>query len=246
MPMGTDGAALRYALFGAALSLGAPLGLLLARAVESGQVTLSWLRQELTREPLTYAYVVVSTLVVFSLFGFLLGRQVDRLANLSMLDPLTRLVNGRAFQERLQEEQERAARYGGPLSLLLLDLDGLKQINDSHGHRTGTDALLSLGTAIRQVIRATDVAARWGGDEFAVLAPHTAGEAALRLGERIRSALAAERGAGVSVTVSIGVATLDPAIETTSVGTLWERADVALYQAKQAGRNRVVVFSPSA
>jgi diguanylate cyclase (GGDEF)-like protein len=245
--MGADGAdhRLRYGLLGAGLSLGAPLGLLLARAVESGQATPSWLRQELTRDPLTYPYVAGSTLLVFVLFGLILGHQADRLANLSMLDPLTGLANGRALQERMQEEQERVARYGGVLSLLLIDLDGLKQINDEHGHRTGTDALLSVGAAIRRVVRATDVGARWGGDEFAILAPQTAGAAALRVGERLRFALAEGQAGGLSITISVGVATVDAATETVSIGTLWERADIALYQAKQEGRNRVASFSPS-
>jgi diguanylate cyclase (GGDEF)-like protein len=233
---------LRFALLGAGLSVGAPLGLLVARSVESGRPSLSWFRAELARDPLSYAYVAVSTMLVFALFGLVLGRQVDRLANLSMLDPLTRLLNGRVFQERLQEEEERVARYGGPLSLLLIDLDGLKQINDRHGHRLGTDALLRVGKAIHRVVRATDLAARWGGDEFAVLAPQTAGEAAVRLGERIRAALAEDTATGVAISVSVGVATVDTA-ENGAAGTLWERADSALYQAKRQGRNRVMLFS---
>jgi diguanylate cyclase (GGDEF)-like protein len=234
---------LKYALLGTVLSVGAPLGLLLARSVESGRASPSWLHEELTRDPLAYAYVTVSTLVVFGLFGLVLGRQVDRLANLSTLDPLTKLLNGRVFQERLQEEQERVARYGGQLSLLLIDLDGLKQINDRHGHRIGTDALLRVGTAIRLVARTTDLAARWGGDEFAVLAPNTTGEAALRLGERVCSTVAEDRATGASITVSIGVAILDAAAGDVAAGMLWERADTALYEAKHQGGNRVMLFS---
>ena len=234
---------LKYTLLGALLSSGAPLGLLFLRFLESGGTFVAWTRQELTRDPLTYAYVTVSTMLVFMLFGLILGRQVDRLEGLSALDPVTGLANGRVFQERLQEEQERVARYGGPLSLLLIDLDGLKQINDRYGHRAGTDALVKVAGAIRRSARASDLTARWGGDEFAVLAPQTAGAAALRLGERIRSALGEAAGGGVPITVSIGVATLDPATQGAAAKSLWEQADAALYEAKRQGRDRALLFS---
>lgn len=230
-----------YALVGALLSIGAPLGLLLLRFLHSGLVSLSWVREEVAREPSTYLYLTVSTLLVFTVFGHALGRQADRLMDLSSRDPLTGLLNARVFHERLEEELERAARYGGPLSLLLIDMDGLKQINDRHGHRIGTQALLRVGAALRQTARATDLASRWGGDEFAVLAPYTSDEAARRLAERIRSATAdSAGGTGVPFTISVGVATLDVAGGGAgTVGTLWESADAALYEAKRQGRNRV-------
>ncbi len=235
---------LRYALAGAVLSIGAPLGLLLLRSFHSSRISIAWMRQEIRGDPVTYAYLALSTLLVFTLFGLALGRQADRLVQLSTREPLTGLLNARMFHERLEEELGRAARYGGPLSLLLIDLDGLKQINDKHGHRAGDDALVRVATAIRLAARASDLAARWGGDEFAILAPNTTGEAALGLGERVRSAVAdSAKRTAVAFTVSIGVATLDPAAGGTA-GTLWERSDAALYEAKRGGRNRVLSSKP--
>jgi diguanylate cyclase (GGDEF)-like protein len=228
---------LRYALAGAVLSIGAPLGLLLLRLLHSPQVSLAGMGEEIVRDTATYAYVTVSTLVVFTLFGLALGRQADRLSDLSKRDPLTGLLNARVFRERLEQEVERVARYGWPLSLLIIDLDGLKQINDERGHRSGDEALMGVGAAIRRAARVTDLAARWGGDEFAVLAPNTSTDAAVPLGERIRAVVAETSRLTIPFTVSIGAATLDPCAGKGTADSLWERADSALYEAKRRGRN---------
>jgi diguanylate cyclase (GGDEF)-like protein len=125
------------------------------------------------------------------------------------------------------------------LSLLLIDVDGLKGINDRRGHRAGDAALVRVAAALRRTARQTDLTARWGGDEFALLAPDTRGAAALRLGERI-CALVSEtaRTDGEPMTVSVGVATMDGAPDDGAL-QLRERADAALYAAKRQGRNRV-------
>jgi diguanylate cyclase (GGDEF)-like protein len=184
---------------------------------------------------------VLSTLAVFALFGLLLGRQADRLYELSSEDPLTGLGNRRRFQARLEEEFARAQRYGAPLSVLVADLDGLKELNDRCGHRIGDEALTRVASAIRTGSRAADFAARWGGDEFALLAPSTGSEDAVRLAERVRS-LASEHDSGRErISVSIGVATFDPKSGTDSAEGLMRQADAALYAAKAAGRDRVVV-----
>ena len=125
------------AVVGGVLALGAPLGLLSIRAFVARGDSLAWLRSEVAGDAWTYGYVAFSTLVAFVLFGLVLGRQADRLYELSTSDSLTCLRNRRAFEERLQEEFARAARHGSPLSILLLDLDGLKTLNDRHGHRRG-------------------------------------------------------------------------------------------------------------
>ncbi len=234
--------AIRHGFLGAALALGAPLGLVVLRAVRAGEASPRWLSNEIASDVWTYGYVTASTVVVFSLFGLALGRRASQLYDLSSSDALTRLRNRRALQERLEEEFARSVRYGSPLSLLLLDLDGLKALNDRHGHRRGDDALVRVATAIHTSSRGTDVGARWGGDEFAILAPNTGREEALRLAERIRT-LAAAGGAPSSgtVTVSVGVATLDAARRTAASNDLVRAADAALYEAKRNGRNRVVV-----
>jgi diguanylate cyclase (GGDEF)-like protein len=222
------------------LALGAPAGLLILQALRAHDLSPAWLGRELARDTWTYLYVTVSTVLAFSLFGYVLGSQADRLIELSNTDPLTGLGNDRFFRDRLQGELNRTARYRQPLSLLLLDLDRLKAINDSHGHRAGDAALVELGAQIAAEARVTDTCARWGGDEFAVLAPSTDEEAARALAERIRSRVAARRIA-TGVTVSIGVATVRPSTVPPTSDELVGAADGALYEAKRLGRDRVVV-----
>ncbi|HEY6546439.1 MAG TPA: GGDEF domain-containing protein, partial [Vicinamibacteria bacterium] len=190
----------RHGLLGAGLALGAPLGLLVLRVLERGGPQHQGAWSEILANPWTYAYVTLSTLVAFGAFGYLLGRQADRLYELSHSDPLTGLRNRRAFEARLGEELQRALRYRSQLSVLLLDVDGLKRHNDRLGHRAGDEALVRVADAIRNGSRQTDVAARWGGDEFAILAPSTGREEALQLAERVRE-LAASPEAGLSVSV---------------------------------------------
>lgn len=228
---------LAYTLAGMFLAAGAPLGLLVVRLLGANGLDLVGLRREVAGDLPTYLYVTLSTLVAFSLFGYALGRQADALVELSRTDPLTGLSNPRAFEERLEEETARAARYGEPLSLLLVDVDGLKAINDRHGHRAGDLALQAVARALRSGARQSDLAARVGGDEFVLLAPSTPRPAAVALGERIRSLLAGQGIGGL--TVSLGVATVEKD-RSSGASVLRETADVALYEAKRQGRNRVV------
>lgn len=225
-----------YAAIGAALSLGAPLGLLALRAAQAQKLSSAWLRNELAADRTTYGYVCLSTLVAFSLFGFMVGRQADRLVELSTTDALTGLHNRRALFDRLRHELARAARYEEPLSLVLIDVDGLKALNDREGHRAGDAALGLVASAVRSGSRASDLAARWGGDEFALLAPSTGAEAAAQLAERVRALVAA----GGGVTISAGIATLEPDSRPSEPEALVRAADAALYEAKRGGRNRVV------
>jgi diguanylate cyclase (GGDEF)-like protein len=224
------------------VSLGAPVGLVIVESLQRGTLGIDAIGQQLARERWTYVYVAVSSLVAFSLFGHALGRQADRLLALARTDTLTGLGNARGFRDRLHEELARFARYRQPLSLLLLDLDGLKAINDSHGHRAGDAALVQLGAEIGAECRSTDSAARWGGDEFAVLAPNTPEAAALALGQRIRARVASQHAVS-GLAVSIGVATLCAPATGAAADDLVRTADRALYQAKRAGGNRVVSAS---
>jgi diguanylate cyclase (GGDEF)-like protein len=233
-----------YTISGALLALGAPTGLLLMRLLRRRVVSWRTLSDEIAGDRATYAYVAGSTTMAFALFGGVLGHYADKLARLATTDPLTGLLNARAFDQRLRQEVARAARYGGPLALLMLDLDGLKAINDQQGHPAGDRALQSVASAIRSELREVDLAARLGGDEFGVLAPRTDYTAAMALGNRVR-ALAAERLAaalGRRCTVSVGAACLRPAeTKTGTRGVLMESADTALYEAKRQGGNRVHV-----
>jgi diguanylate cyclase (GGDEF)-like protein len=234
-----------YACAGGLLSAGAPAGLLAVRLAgrrEPGR-TLAVRRaiREAAADPPAYLYVAASTAVAFTLFGYILGSRADRLVELSRTDALTGLSNARALFERMDAELARSRRYRQPLSLLLVDLDGLKTINDRYGHRAGDEAIRSLANVIRSQLRRTDLGARWGGDEFAVLAPSTAKAAALALAERIREMVAHER-ARWPLSASVGVATIEPGADEAVVdsSTLMRAADAAMYEAKRAGRNRVV------
>ncbi len=169
--------------------------------------------------------------------------QHERLARLAVTDDLTGLSNRRRFLEALRAEAQRARRYQRALSLLMLDLDDLKRINDHYGHAAGDAVLRAVAQTLRDHLRETDLPVRLGGDEFAVLLPETEPEAALHLAERIRAGVAAAATPGAeAVTVSIGLASATGAA-LPELPRFLRLADEALYQAKAAGRNRVVVAS---
>jgi diguanylate cyclase (GGDEF)-like protein len=162
-----------------------------------------------------------------------------RLESDARIDELTGLGNPRLLDERLGVEAARRARYGTPLTILVMDLDGLKQINDKHGHLTGTAVLREVGEAVRHEIRETDVAFRYGGDEFVVLLPHTGMSDALAFAERLLGHIRSLRPHGIPVSASMGVAAFDDAIDD-SIQAQLARADAATYAAKRTGGNRIV------
>ena len=168
----------------------------------------------------------------------------DQLENLLTLDEKTGLANFREFRRRLEQEWRRAERYPTPLSLVFLDLDHFKHINDTLGHPAGDQVLVEFAKLITVGARANDVAARYGGEEFAVILPHTDAEMGLRVAERIVTAVRdfvfLENQADARITVSAGVATYTPDCGIESVDALVRAADAALYRAKDAGRNCVV------
>lgn len=157
-------------------------------------------------------------------------------------DGLTRIHNRRAFDERLLDELRRHQRYHQPMSLLMLDIDHFKGINDRFGHVVGDHVLREVGRLLSETLRSTDFTARYGGEEFVVILPQTAEEQSRVLAERLRGLIAGARfvhdGQTFSITVSIGVATVLPGA-LTKRKELLEKADKALYQAKHLGRNQV-------
>jgi diguanylate cyclase (GGDEF)-like protein len=230
--------ALWYAAAGAVVAVAAPTGLLIVRELYAPRP----LATELSSERFTYIYVLVATAVVLAFLGFVLGRQADRLAVLSETDVLTGLPNRRALRRHLEEEFRRSKRYRTPISLMLVDIDGLKQVNDTAGHGAGDRLIRSVANAIVEGLREADFAARWGGDEFAILEPNTPANAAQSSAERLVSRVAGQRDPhlGRQHTVSVGVATYDPAEgRYADLDGLVRAADDALYRAKADGRNRV-------
>ncbi len=170
--------------------------------------------------------------------------RVQRAEALSVTDDLTNLYNSRYLSQVLRRETKRASRSGRPLSLLFVDLDGFKSINDTHGHLYGSRALVEAAGVIRASARETDMVARFGGDEFAVVLPDTGSEGAVAVGERLRARVAAFRflegdGLSLALTASVGVATL-PDVAASAEGLI-QAADDAMYWVKDHGKNGIHV-----
>jgi diguanylate cyclase (GGDEF)-like protein len=170
--------------------------------------------------------------------------RVQRAEALSVTDDLTQLYNSRYLSQVLRRETKRASRSGRPLSLLFVDLDGFKAINDTHGHLFGSRALVEAAGVIRLSARETDMVARFGGDEFALILPDTGSEGAAAVGDRIRDRVAAFSflqgdGLDIKLTVSIGVATL-PDVAASADGLI-HAADGAMYWVKEHGKNGIYV-----
>ncbi|MBL9023533.1 MAG: diguanylate cyclase [Myxococcales bacterium] len=168
---------------------------------------------------------------------------LSRAEQVAMTDAVTGLYNRRRFTDVLKREWATAKRYGHALSCAMVDVDNFKQVNDQHGHGAGDEALRQVAELVLSSVREVDLCARYGGDEFAVLFPHTPRDKAVLVMERIRlKLLAARRGWGPEcsqVTISVGIASSEEqAIKTAD--ELIEAADAALYDAKREGRDRVV------
>jgi two-component system cell cycle response regulator len=191
-----------------------------------------------------------STTFKFSIADEMEAAVQRKLVEAALRDPLTGLYSRRHFQERFAAEVAVAHRHGRPLSLLLVDVDHFKGVNDRHGHLAGDEVLKTVARALTQGIRIEDILARFGGEEFVVLAREADATAAMALAERLRQLVEVastlwesgdEVPVGISVTVSIGVAQLAP---DQNERDLFQNADGAAYEAKKQGRNRVVLAEP--
>jgi diguanylate cyclase (GGDEF)-like protein len=233
-----------YALAGIAISIGAPLGMLLVQVFVLRLYSLGAIWGEISSNGVIYLYVSLTTTLAFAVFGFVLGRQLDALQCLSTTDALTGLYNRGALTTYLEHEYHRARRYRSSLSVLLVDVDQLKRVNDVYGHAAGDRVIRGFANAIKTTLRDTDVGGRWGGDEFLIIAPGTAGAAAATLADRLRFELARQEATTEGkATGSVGVAVLDPNRHPPEgPEVLLQAADAALYRAKAAGRNQVRVL----
>ncbi|MDO9010705.1 MAG: GGDEF domain-containing protein [Gallionella sp.] len=175
-------------------------------------------------------------------------RRMDLLEAENITDPLTKVCNRRYLDRRLEDEVARSKRYAHDLSVLMLDIDHFKRVNDTYGHQAGDVTLATLCSLVKDSLRDSDVIARYGGEEFVVICTNTAVGGATLVAERIRQlvesqtiSIADDSGASktISITVSIGVSGLSGSVD--SKDALVNAADKALYCAKEEGRNRVVV-----
>ncbi len=172
-----------------------------------------------------------------------LKKSNDSLRNLAFRDGLTGLYNHRYFQETLESELKRASRYKHPISLLLMDIDFFKTVNDNHGHPAGDHVLKEVSRVIVNLVRKCDTVARYGGEEFTVILPESGITGAKILAQRLRRGIEQEQfeynGKKIPITISIGLATVEISKEEINRNLLIEQSDQLLYKAKQNGRNRV-------
>lgn len=197
----------------------------------------------------TFSHLFGYVILLSSSTGILLmhkERADEDLHQLAATDPLTGVYNRRIFVELADMALARAQRNRAPLSLLMLDLDHFKSVNDNHGHMVGDEVLKNFVRLVQTCLRREDMMVRFGGEEFCVLLPDAELDGALSLAERIRTLVAATpiviENMSLHITVSFGVDCIRPG-EAGTVSMLLERADAALYRAKQAGRNRVASYS---
>ncbi len=235
--------AARDALIGSLLGIGAPAGALLARWCLGARDPA----RELRENAFFYFYELLGTSAAFGVAGYREGRRADSLRRgrdrfrlLAERDELTELPNKRSFQTHFRRVAARSRRYAEPAALLFIDVDDLKTINDRLGHPAGNAALRHVAEALRQSKREEDMAARWGGDEFALLMPGAGREAAARVAEsilhRLNTRPASLEGSPVFVTVTIGIAI---GSSLANPEDFFQGADEALYSGKAAGRNCV-------
>lgn len=170
-----------------------------------------------------------------------------RITLLSQTDDLTGLLNMRAFNLVLEKEIARVRRYAQPFTVIMVDIDGLKDINDQHGHAAGSRLIKTIAHSIRECVRTSDVLARYGGDEFVILMAHTSTEHARTAAERIRAAIKNTsfdmQGVRIASTVSVGIASFPECVK--EAEDVLDKADIALYKSKQCGRNKVTYYDPA-
>lgn len=203
---------------------------------------------------LIYAVNLVAICFIFALMGYLFelsssdAEKEIVIANQKLLtvantDPVTNLINRRIMMNKIEAERAKVDLGGKPFSLIMIDIDNFKQINDEYGHEGGDFVLVNLSKMISISVRKTDIVSRWGGDEFLILLPETLVQYGELVAEKVRLRIThapfVYREMDIAVTVTLGVAQCDG---TTNIGGCLRRADQALYQGKQIGKNRVVTY----
>jgi len=227
----------QYVFFGFLLSFIGPLGEWIFIKIFSEYVNDSFL--------LNLVYTEITAMAAFTLFGYVLGIYADKVEQLAFHDKLTGLYNRHYLMKQLNEIEASHKRYKDEFSLILLDLDYFKKVNDSYGHLVGDKTLSAIAACIMKEIRETDFASRYGGEEFIIVCPHTNIEDCYKLAERIRISIehleVDNLGFPGPQTISAGIYQL-PLDEEVSLTQILNNVDQALYTAKQGGRNRVVIY----
>jgi diguanylate cyclase (GGDEF)-like protein len=243
-----------YSALGFILGLGSPVGAFAMRYWMSDPVLKSlWIRNELQYNSIFYLYMAIGSITSFTIFGYILGlrserqrvnnrilsARIDDLSIKSVTDSLTGAFTHGYLQEILELEIQRSMTAKQPLSVLILDIDDFKKINDSHGHLFGDRVIKETAETISANVRAEDILGRYGGDEFLVIMPGADSETARQVANRICHGIAKN---GYLATVSIGATTFS-GVEKTEVKDLLHQADLNLYQAKRDGKNQVALSS---
>jgi diguanylate cyclase (GGDEF)-like protein len=216
------------------LAIGAPAGWLIIQEL-AGINPLD----DVSTHPGIYLYLGVGTALAFLIFGFYVGSYEKKIEEQALVDPLTGLGNRNKFYLIAGYELERSHRYNDKLSLAILDIDFFKKINDDYGHSIGDSVLKGVADTIRATVRKADISVRWGGEEFLFLMPGTTLTESNEISERVRHNIATGTfHRGIKVTVSIGITEY---IDGDTLEFMIKRADKALYEAKNSGRNRVSI-----
>jgi diguanylate cyclase (GGDEF)-like protein len=201
---------------------------------------------EMDRKFIALVASVTATRIVGMLAEQILSRErnelIVKLGQLAVTDSLTGVANRRGADAALSYEIVRSRRYSEPLSLVLFDIDHFKKVNDAHGNAVGDKVLSAVAATVQKLLRNTDKIARWGGEEFLVILPHTDMDQAFQTAERVRAAIRDHQDLPCQITVSLGVAGLS---ETDTLQQIVDRADRGLYQAKKSGRNQTCVMQYS-
>ena len=228
----------QFATLGILLSFTGPLGEWIFVKLFSGSIEDSFY--------LTLIYTEIFSLVLFSVFGYMLGKYTEKIEQLAFLDNLTGLYNRHYLIKKLNELMDLHKRYQEKFSLMMLDLDHFKKVNDSYGHAVGDKTLTSAAKCIMNVIRDTDFGSRYGGEEFIIICPHTSVKDCYEVAERIRIAINSLNSECLGFpgpqTISAGIYELSSDQEV-SLMQILHNVDQALYQAKNTGRNKVVIYS---
>ena len=201
---------------------------------------------ELEKHPLFNLAALVLTVSVFGVYGYVIGSREAKLEEMALRDALTGLFNSRYLHARLREELELAKRHQWTTAFVLFDIDFFKKVNDEHGHPVGDKLLQCVGKGILSTLRTGEIAARVGGEEFALLLPATSLDEAIIAAKRMREAMGAVNvvlasGESLMVTASAGLV-LSSKGDAMGAQALYSQADQALYRAKKRGRDRLIVW----